>query len=187
MGKQTIVPGEWYPSEEAAQRLNISLRTLQKWAEKGHLKFKTIQQGSHRFRVYDAADVDRLRESGPPEPRPQPQKPEPDLVITKQSKAELQAARALDTVSIVGNLVASHKSEMEMLVAQMGRNLEAVVNMILTAQKAEADANRERLKAEREDARERWEIERQDRLERRKNRSAGANAASGPRAIVGSH
>ncbi len=68
--------------------------------------------------------------------------------------------------------MAGHKAELEMLVAQASRNLETVVTLILTAQKAEADANRERLKAEREDTRERWEMERQHRMERRKNRVA---------------
>jgi hypothetical protein len=163
-------------------------------ARDGDLRWKLAgRKDQPKARLFDARDV---RKHIPADPRPQPS---PDSIARREARrnktestalkpaGEAKLTQALDTVSIVGNLVACHKAEMEMLVAQMGLSLETVVNLILTAQKAEADANRERLKAEREDARERWEIERQDRLERQKSRSMATKAANAPRAIVSSH
>jgi hypothetical protein len=169
MANPIVISGDWYDSETAARELGVTVRTLQKWAHRGHLEFKTVRQDRRRTRLYTAESVQKFRDSGPREPR---RPAETGAVVAIRPPKLSQGERALDTVSIVGNLVAGHKAEMEMLVAQSARNLETVVNLILNAQKAEADANRERLKAEREDARERWEIDRQDRLERRKDRLA---------------
>ena len=167
----TLLPGDWLTTEETAKALGKHERTVQKMAKAGLLKWKLADRpGTGRGRLYDANDV---KEHLPNAPRPQPQEPHrrrlvasPKLLGHKLTQTE----RALDTISIVGNLVAGHKAELQMLIDQSAQNLETVVTLILNAQKEEAAANRERLKAEREDARERWEIERQDRLERLKHR-----------------
>lgn len=189
MANPIVISGDWYDSETAARELGVTIRTLQKWAQRGHLQFKTVNQDRRRTRLYTVESVQKFRDSGPREER-KPQAPRPitnELVATRRGaspKAEKQEIRALDMVSIVGKVMIVHKDEIKLLADQMERmqdrfskSLETVVGMVLNNQKAEADANRERLKAEREDNRERWELDRQDRLDRRKAARAASTKA----------
>lgn len=57
--------GEWIDTEGVMRELKMSERTVQKWAARGHLRFKTVQNGLHRYRLYDVASVRQFRESGP--------------------------------------------------------------------------------------------------------------------------
>lgn len=155
---------EWLTTSAAAKLLGKGERTLQEWAKTGKIKTKSAGIPTNPLqRLYEGKDVARLIAEAQPKGKWRPKPTERALTHVKPTQNE----RALDTVSLVGNLVLNHKAEMEMLM----RQFESIVSLVLTSQKAEADANRERLKAEREDARERWELERQDRLDRRKSRA----------------
>jgi hypothetical protein len=139
--------------------LGISERTVQDWAKKGRLKYKTIRQGGRRFRLYDASGVDKLRELGPPKADPLA---EPDYVIdsegavTKGGREKRdQGARALDTVSIVGQILAAQRAELEVRKTE----LSGLVGQLVEFAKGNHAAEMQRWKDEREDARERWEAE----------------------------
>jgi uncharacterized coiled-coil protein SlyX len=169
LAKQTVYAGEWYPSEDAAKKLDVSIRTLQKWAEKGYLKFRTVRQGNLRPRLYDAADVDRLKESGPPKPRTATRQTEngaeegnAQTGRVRRHGSEAKLAQALDTVSIVGQMIAGQKAELENRRAE----LSALVGQLADFAKSSQDAERQRRKDELTDARERWEAERKDARER---------------------
>jgi excisionase family DNA binding protein len=186
--RATVIPGGWMTTVEAAERLGKSERTVQEMGRDGRLRSKQgVRPDQPRARFYNAEDVERYLTAKP--------EPSPDSLARREAthkakqlapmpakrelaKVQAQSERALDTVSIVGQIMVSHKAELQTLVDLHTRSLETVVNLILSAQKAEADANRERLKAEREDARERWEIERRDRLERRVSRTMAAKAGA---------
>lgn len=84
--KTEVLTGEWCDADSVERTLGISERTVQKWAKEGHLRFKTIQEGSRRFRLYDASDVERLqREGGPPKTDRGPQD-EPDFRLAPRSE-----------------------------------------------------------------------------------------------------
>lgn len=67
MAKGMPKAGEWCDTESVMRTLNISERTVQKWAQLGWLKYKVVREGKRRFRLYDERDVEKLRESGPPQ------------------------------------------------------------------------------------------------------------------------
>jgi hypothetical protein len=156
---EQLLTGDWCDGETAKRKLGIAQRTLATWASKGILKFKTVQNGSHRFRLYDTASVDKLQREGRPADKPVVS----DEVIDVRRKQIVRKPAQEAQCEM-------QKTQLETLMAQAAKNLETVVTLILTAQKAESDANRERLKAEREDLRERWEMDRQERMERRQMR-----------------
>lgn len=166
---------EWITSVEAARHMGKNVRTVQEYAKEGRIHTKPAgnPQKPHQ-RLYSGADVARLIGNPGPERRGGARQTDSQQL---QKVKPTQQDRALDTVSIVGQIMIAHKAEVQLLADQLERissqsakNLENVVSMILNAQRAESDANRERLKAEREDARERWEMERQERIERRRSR-----------------
>jgi DNA-binding transcriptional MerR regulator len=179
----TVLDNDWYDRTETQNALNLGERQLRLWVQMGRIRTKT-NPANTRQRLYKAEDVEKLRQEAPTKAARSEAAENVPVRAVRVPKAEKQELRALDMVSIVGNLVAGHKAELEMLTAQFAKSLETVVGMILNNQKAEADANRERLKAEREDNRERWELDRQDRLDRRKAaRAASTKAQAKP--VVG--
>lgn len=173
---------EWLTTEEAARLLGRAPRTVQKMAKEGLLAWKPAGNSKQPHqRLYDAADVTRIAGGAPRPPANR------ELALRKPPPSE----RNLDMVSILGNLAAGHKGEIEaliaqsthqveLLIAQSARQLETVVTLILGHQKAEADANRERLNAERADARERWELERRDRAAKLKRQARAAKTPKTP-------
>jgi hypothetical protein len=162
VAKQTVISGEWCDTESVMRALDVSQRTVQKWAEKGHLKFKTIRDGSRRIRLYDAGDVERLRESGPPRSKTERNPGNGEVAARKTPKAEAKLGHALETVSIVGQMIAGQKAELENRRAE----LSALVGQLADFVKSSQDAERQRRKDELTDARERWEAERKDARER---------------------
>jgi hypothetical protein len=171
------MPSDWLSAKQTAKLLGKGERTVQQMARDGRIRTKLGAEPSNPLkRLYDANDVERILAGMPVKDEPsKASPPAPEQGLARAPKPS-QGERALDMVNIVGNIVAGHKAEielqkaqMEMLVTHLSRSLESVVGLILSAQKAESDANRERLKAEREDAREQrlerreWEREREER------------------------
>jgi hypothetical protein len=188
------MPSDWLSAKQTAKLLGKGERTVQQMARDGRIRTKVGGEPSNPLkRLYDANDVERILAGMPVKDEPSKASPPPsqEQGLARAPKPS-QGERALDMVNIVGNIVAGHKAEielqkvqMEMLVTHLSRSLESVVGLILSAQKAESDANRERLKAEREDAREQrlerreWERERE---ERRKTRLVAVPAAKARKA-----
>lgn len=190
------IEADWLTTSEVAKLLGKNARTVQEMGKDGRIVTKPAGNPKNPTqRLYDAKHVAALMANAP-EPSPaalrkrearkaagaKPQFTSANA-LTRSLKPS-QSERALDVVSIVGTQAINHRAEMEMIVSQMGRNFENLLNMVLSSQKAEADANRERLRAEREDARERWEIERRDRLERRRTSPTTAVIAKAAKAGV---
>ena len=179
------LPDEPMSSAQVARALGKNVRTVQDLGKLGVLK-STLEPltGTATRRMYDPESVRRYLKGG--QSRPQKPAKEPAALSGAMGLRRIAPASKppLETLAIVGNLVALNTKALEnaqkdrdAFLKQLeghsqiaSKNLETVVGLILNAQRAEADANRERLKAEREDARERWEMERQERLERRKER-----------------
>jgi excisionase family DNA binding protein len=55
----------WYDSKTVTRLLNVGLRTVQKWAKRGELEFRTVNEGRRRTRFYRAESVERFRNDGP--------------------------------------------------------------------------------------------------------------------------
>jgi hypothetical protein len=154
-----ILPNRLMTTDEVAKAVRKDHRTVQQLGKAQVIKStkEAMPRGGSR-RMYDPQSVqDYLQNPGKLHPKTttQPAANANGQALVRSRSAASQNERALDTVSIVGQMLAAQKSQ-----------LETVVSLILNAQKAEADANRERLKAEREDARERWELERKEARER---------------------
>ena len=132
-----IISNEWYTIPETTAKLEIAEKTLRKWALKGRLGYRLQSvPGKRPQRLYNAADVERLKLAGPPKlvvAQHPPDVPRNVPLIPKVKSLDHQNGRALDTVSMAGQFLAFLKAEHE--------------------------AERERTKADREDARERWETE----------------------------
>lgn len=132
MQRAAVIEQGWMTTEEAMEELQRSQRTIQKLAKRGEIKWKTRpNDGAGRpIRIYARADVQRIAQFGAQtseEPRTRAPK---TTAVAKAKDEKLQ--RALETVEIVGQMVA--------------------------AMRAESSAQMERWKGDREDARERFEI-----------------------------
>lgn len=56
-------PGPWLTRAEAARRLRVNVRTVDRWVESGHLKRYETPGGHARFKVEDVDHL--LREDTP--------------------------------------------------------------------------------------------------------------------------
>jgi excisionase family DNA binding protein len=148
VAKQTVISGEWCDTESVMRALNISERTVQKWAELGRLRYKTIQDGSRRFRLYDSAEVEKLRQSGPPKPSREQSSNGTDHAINRQNG---------EVVAIKGR---SPSGGEVMLVKELSEMMRDVVAKLLDERKQERDAAKEREEKERAAQEKRWEAER---------------------------
>ena len=60
---QHTVPREWYTTQEAAQYLRVSSRTIYKWCQEGRLPTYVLgERRTRRFRKVDLDKVPRLLE-----------------------------------------------------------------------------------------------------------------------------
>lgn len=60
---QHTVPIEWYTTQEAAQYLRVSSRTIYKWCQEGRLPTYVLgERRTRRFRKVDLDKVPRLLE-----------------------------------------------------------------------------------------------------------------------------
>ena len=60
---QRAVPIEWYTTQEAAQYLRVSSRTIYKWCQEGRLPTYVLgERRTRRFRKVDLDKVPRLLE-----------------------------------------------------------------------------------------------------------------------------
>ena len=55
---QYTVPKEWYTTQEAAQYLRVSIRTIYKWCQEGRLHAYIL--GEKRTRRYRKVDLDKV-------------------------------------------------------------------------------------------------------------------------------
>lgn len=55
---QHTIPKEWYTTQEAAQYLRVSSRTIYKWCQEGRLR--TYILGEKRTRRFRKADLDKV-------------------------------------------------------------------------------------------------------------------------------
>jgi Helix-turn-helix domain len=166
--KPTVLSSDWLTTPEASEELGKSVRTLQKYAKAGAIHWKMgSREGRKPERLYSLADVEKARDNPPSNvepPRAVPEKPrllpsakpEPPVL---QKAHHRQEERALDTVSIVGQIMAAHKGELERVMAVM-----------VEMQRAAIEADHQRRKDEREDRRERLEARLRDRAAERKIR-----------------
>lgn len=81
-----LVTGEWMDTQSVMRALGISERSVQKRAAQGHLKYKTVQDGLHRFRLYEAASVEQFRKYGP-QPQQPKRKPPADIAVEELAAA----------------------------------------------------------------------------------------------------
>jgi len=88
MAKEPVMAGEWLDTQSVMRVLGISERRVQQRAAEGYLKFKTVQNGLHRKRLYEAESVEQFRQNGP-ETKP------PADITSKELAAELVAQREL--------------------------------------------------------------------------------------------
>jgi hypothetical protein len=188
----TVLPDKWLTTAETAQALRKSERTVQKMAKAGKLKWRLASRPDQpSARVYDPEDVQRFVPTEPRSERARSHRakagPTGD-VATPQTALATRTPRAvvdgheMETLNLVGKMLIEQRAEREIFANTFERTLSSIAGMILNHQKAEADANRERLKAEREDARERWELERKDRAARWQVKSESRGKAKSARA-----
>jgi DNA-binding transcriptional MerR regulator len=159
------ISDDWYDSKSAARLLKINIRTLQKWAKRGLLEFKTVVDGKRRIRLYTAESVHRFREFGPRQER---KAPEPGIVplsphqprAPKQQQLE-PFKQPFETEVFLSVLEKAQKAN-EALLAQMetqarigADTLKDVVAQIFAAQQADRDEDRYRFDAVRKDKQER--------------------------------
>ena len=57
-GQHILVPKEWYTTQEAAQYLRVSSRTIYKWCQEGRLPAYIL--GDKRTRRYRKVDLDKV-------------------------------------------------------------------------------------------------------------------------------
>ena len=57
-GQHVLVPKEWYTTQEAAQYLRVSSRTVYKWCQEGRLPAYIL--GDKRTRRYRKVDLDKV-------------------------------------------------------------------------------------------------------------------------------
>ena len=63
----TVLQSDWYDKAQTMKKLNIAERTLQTWTKDGRIRFKMQSvKGKRPERVYRAADVEKIRDAGPP-------------------------------------------------------------------------------------------------------------------------
>lgn len=161
----TVIPDnkKWLTTDEAAVFIGKSTRVVQKLAKDGMVTWKSAERRSHpKARVYDAADLQRFAAGAEPAPTNGG-----SAIVARRPES-----RGTDMAMVVSQIMTGRQNELENIVARILEAHEKQIALIMHAQKAEADANRERLQAEREEARQRWEIQRQDRLDAIKRRNA---------------
>ena len=73
--KAAVLEERWLTIAETMEALGIAKRTVQDWASQGLLHWKLQIGEGKRERVYDARDVEKLRNDGPP-PRTPSSRPE---------------------------------------------------------------------------------------------------------------
>ena len=146
-----VLPDGWLTTEETATALRVSLRTVQKMGKDGRLKRKLASNSKNPSAyVYDSKEVQRhMPTTSKPAPGRSHHKREDQSVAKRGEAIENRVGHALETINIVGQMLAAQKAERD-----------AEREQIAATQAAEM----EKLKWEREDARERFEAE-QKRLE----------------------
>jgi hypothetical protein len=173
----TVLADEWLTTKQAAEVLNRDIRTLQKLAAGGMLKWK--RRPGTNARLYEAADIQRYLKGGATGKKTD--ETSSTTAVAVRSPKLSQGERALDTVTIVGQMLAAQKIERE----HTAQNFEALITKVLDklsdnservlamlSEKVLAPLLTDR-KEERRDSRERWELERQDKLARLEIRKGG--------------
>jgi Helix-turn-helix domain/MerR HTH family regulatory protein len=73
--KAVVIDSGWYDADETRTKLGLAERTLRTWVRQGRIQTKMSSvPGKRPQRLYSAADVERLKTSGPPAvvPKPRP-------------------------------------------------------------------------------------------------------------------
>jgi excisionase family DNA binding protein len=71
--KAVVIDSGWYDADETRAKLGLAERTLRTWVQQGRIQTKMSSvPGKRPQRLYSAADVERLKTSGPPAVVPKP-------------------------------------------------------------------------------------------------------------------